>query len=393
MAPALAALRAGIAVLEPRARRLLAETVAMPSGSYEAADVDRLGARFAAAWGALGFTEERRPVAGRGDLRLFRRPCAGGRGGRILLLGHLDTVWSRADSAGWDYAEKDGFASGPGVGDMKGGIATAWLAVSALLELEDEASPSEIALLLVPDEEIGSPGSRAFIEEEARRSRCVLVLEPARPDGGVVIGRGAVGAMVLRAEGRSAHVAVNPEEGISALLPLAALVAPLSVLGGEQGGCASIGILRGGSARQVVPDRAEMHVDLRAPSQAAAEALEAGIRALAAAQGGGAAVTVAGGVTRPAFPTAMGETLFRLYREIAEQAGIAVSALTTRGGSDGSFGAALGIPTLDGLGPICFDTCSRRERILLASLSERALLLAGLILRLTRAPDLPLSAA
>ncbi|WP_172332023.1 M20/M25/M40 family metallo-hydrolase [Mangrovicoccus sp. HB161399] len=378
-----------IAALEPRARDLLRTLVGMPSGSYEAADVDALGDRLATEWQALGFADAPLPVPGRGCIRRLSRQFPGERGGRILILGHLDTVWSAADSAGWDYAEDGaGMASGPGVGDMKGGLAMAWLAVAGLLE-NGTGLPSEIAVMLVPDEELGSPGSRAEIEAEAARSRAVLVLEPSRPGGEVVMGRGAVGAMVVTARGRTAHVGVNPEEGISALVPMAALAVEVSALDG-----ASVGVLRSGAARQVVPETAEMHVDLRAPGQEAADALAAAVKALVAAAADAnpqVRFDVAGGVTRPAFPPQMGQGLFGLYSAEARALGLEIGAVVTRGGSDGSFGAALGVPTLDGLGPVCFDTCSRRERIVIASLAERATLLAALIAQLASAPDMALA--
>ncbi|WP_118132910.1 M20/M25/M40 family metallo-hydrolase [Oceanicella sp. SM1341] len=389
-----AALKGPVAAHEPAARALLQRLVNLPSGSYEAQMVDTVGDHLVAEWQALGFADAPLPVEGRGRIRRLSRRIPGGRGGRILILGHLDTVWASADSAGWSYSESaDGLAHGPGVGDMKGGLSMAWLAVSALLDT-DLPLPGEIAVLLVPDEELGSPGSRSVIEAEASASRAVLVLEPSRPGGEVVMGRGAVGAMEIRATGRTAHVGVNPEEGISALVPMAGLVAAITALGKSDGTAASVGVLRSGAARQVVPETAEMHVDLRAPGQQEAAALEAGIRGLvteAERTHPGVRFEVSGGVTRPAFPPRMGRTLYALYTAGAERAGETIGAVVTRGGSDGSFGAALGVPTLDGLGPVCFDTCSRRERIILGSLAGRAALFAALIAQLAAEPELALA--
>ncbi|MEI4473868.1 M20/M25/M40 family metallo-hydrolase [Frigidibacter sp. MR17.24] len=387
------ALLAAIETRRGQAMTLLETLVNMPSGSYGAADVDAVGDRVVAAWEELGFSDAPLPVEGRGRLRRLSRSFPHGQGGRVLILGHLDTVWAAEDSAGWTYADDGAIATGPGVGDMKGGLSMAWLSVAAMLD-SGSACPSEIAVLLVPDEEIGSPGSRAIIETEALASRAVLVLEPSRPGGEIVVGRGAVGAMVLRARGRTAHVAVNPTEGISALVPLAGLVGPISALAGPGGAQASIGILRSGAARQVVPELAEMHVDLRAPTQEGALSLESDIRKLVAdvaAAAPGVSISIEGGVTRPAFPVAVGEALCNLYLANAAAWGKDIGRVTTRGGSDGSFGAALGVPTLDGLGPICFDTCSRRERIILASMDERAALYAQLMITLAEHPDLALA--
>ncbi len=374
------------ALLQDRTERmleLLSELVNLDSGSYGAADVDRVGARLAAEWRTLGFQEERRPVAERGDLRLLRRRF-GGRG-RLLILGHLDTVWPAGTAAAWPFSRDETHAYGPGVGDMKGGLVMALFAVAALIESGFDAL-GEIACLFVPDEELGSPRTRAEIEAEAARSDWTLVLEPARPNGAVVVGRGAVGAMVIRAAGRSAHAAVNPEEGRSALRPLAGLVAPLESLSDQAAGrIVTVGILRAGAARQVVPDAAEMHVDLRAAAPEDADRLVEAIHDLvrrAADAHRDIELAIEGGMTRPVFPRERGEALHALYRREAERLGLSAPAVTTRGGSDGSFGAAQGCPTLDGLGPVCFDTCSRRERIVIASLAERGALFAALASRL-----------
>lgn len=360
---------------------LLGTLVGQDSGSHDVVGVNAVGSRLAREWCALGFTEERRAVPGRGDLRLLRKLFPGR--GRLLILGHLDTVWPAGTAASWGFSADGSHAYGPGVGDMKGGLVMALFAVRELLAA-GFAGVGEIACLLVPDEELGSVGSRAHIEREAARSDWVLVLEPARPDGGVIVGRGAVGAMIVEATGQAAHAAVNPEAGRSALAALAALVAPLEALTDlDAGTIVTVGILRGGAARQVVPGHAEMHIDLRSQDAAGADALLAAVHGiLDHGRHGDVRITAAGGFTRPAFPQAAGSALYGLYAQGAAAAGAAVPALVTRGGSDGSFAAALGKPTLDGLGPICVDTCSPREHIVIASLAERGALFASLIARL-----------
>lgn len=369
----------------PEMLALLRRLVDQDSGSYGAEGVDSVGDMLAAAWRDLGFEEERRPVAGRGALRLLSRRFGGK--GRLLILGHLDTVWPAGTAADWGFSSDGTHAFGPGVGDMKGGLVMALFAIRGLIE-DGFDDIGEIACLFVPDEELGSVGSRAEIEREAARSNWTLVVEPARPDGGVIVGRGAVGAMVIEARGRSAHAAVNPEEGRSALRALAAMVGPLEALSApERGRIVTVGILRAGSARQVVPDQAEMHIDLRAALSADADTLLTEVDAIvrqARADNPDIAVTTGGGLTRPVFPRDRGDGLYALYAEEAARLGVSAPALVTRGGSDGSFGAALGCPTLDGVGPVCFDTCSRRERIPISSLAERGALFAALVARLSR---------
>jgi glutamate carboxypeptidase len=242
---------------------------------------------------------------------------------------------------------------------------------------------TSITLCIVPDEEIGSPGSRAWLEAEARESDLCLTLEPCRANGGMVVGRGAVGAFYLSATGITAHVGSAREKGASAVAALAALVAPLEALGDPPNGlCATVGILRGGEARQVVPGSAELHLDLRAPDDAAGEKLLAEVRAIAARPPADPRVTISarGGFTRPAFPTHEGtRALYVMAEGFCASLGIPVHQVVSRGGSDGSFAARLGVPTLDGLGPITHETCSRREWVEVPSIVTRGAVLAGLM--------------
>ncbi|MGH6938598.1 M20 family metallopeptidase [Hypericibacter sp.] len=367
----------------PQMLAMLEELVAVDSGSYDADGVDQVGRRLAEAWAALGFVEEAHPLPARGARRCLSRRMTGR--GRLLILGHLDTVWPVGTVAGWGFSRDERFAAGPGVGDMKGGLVMAFFAVRRLLAAGFDGL-AEIRHLLVPDEELGSPGSRAWIEEEAQAADWVLVLEPARPGGGVVVRRGAVGALVVEARGRSAHAAVNPQDGASALKALARAVEPLEALSRPADGIVvNVGRLTGGAARQVVPDVAEMHVDLRAASDAESRELLTQVRRILSQPAPGVTLEIHGGITRPAFPRDASTKLYALLEAAASEIGAPLSPVETRGGSDGSFAAALGRPTLDGLGPVCFDTCSRRERIEIVSLAERGALFGALIAGL--APD------
>jgi glutamate carboxypeptidase len=372
-----ATLHAAILSREPAIVERLEALVNIDSGSYDAAGVDAMGDAVQALWEPLGFTAERHALPGFGSQRVFSRRFNGR--GTVMILGHLDTVWSKDSGRNWRFSQEYGIAHGPGVGDMKGGLVMAHAAVEALIDSGFDGI-GEIRHVLVPDEEIGSPGSRGWIEAEAQKADWVLVLEPARENGAVVVARGAVGAIVVRAEGRSAHT-INKAEGVSALAELAAKVAPLEALTeASEGDVISIGILRGGDARQVVPQSCEMHIDLRARSAERAEALRARVQAILTDPiDARVRITVTGGITRPAFPRSASTALYAAATAAARALGLDYPAVESAGGSDGSFGAALGRPTLDGLGPICFDSCSLRERIPLASLFDRAAVLAGLI--------------
>jgi glutamate carboxypeptidase len=377
-------------LVAPRRREALEtlrELVAIDSGSYNPPGVDRVGDVLERQWLALGFSCERHPLAGYGARRLFRRRF-GGRG-RILIVGHLDTVWPAEACRDWPYAETDGLALGPGVGDMKGGLVMACEAVRALLQSGFDAA-EEIRHILVPDEELGSAASRAWIEDQARGADAVLVLEPARANGAVVAARGAVGALVVRARGVSAHT-MYLREGASALRLLADRLAPLEDLTDvERGTLVNVGVLNGGDARQVVPAAAEMHIDLRARSDsAAAELLSRVLDVLKAPSDPRLTLEISGGITRPAFPRAASEGLLATASRAAAALDVQYPAVESGGGSDGSFAAALGRPTLDGLGPVCLDPCSRRERIVIDSLFDRAAILGSLMANLPgRAPSL-----
>jgi glutamate carboxypeptidase len=319
-----------------------------------------------------------------GGLRATLR--CGGPGRRLLLLGHADTVWPAGTAAEWPPRQAEGMLSGPGVGDMKACLVMAIHAIAAVAAASPEATAGigAIELLVVTDEERGSVASRPWIEQRARSAGACFGLEAGWPGGGVVVARGAVGALRVVARGVSAHSAGHEGEGASAVAALAPLVTRLEAFtdrSSEQ--IVTVGSFHGGAARQVVPEHAELEVDLRAPDEATANRLLDSInRAVAEANHGPVEIEIHGGITRPAFPHAASAGLWGLATDTAQDLGLAIEPVTSRGGSDASFAAALGIPTLDGLGPICHDSCARGERIEIASLADRGALMAGMIARL-----------
>jgi len=364
----------------PSILELTEKSVAIDSGTYRTAGVQAVIELWAAHLRRSGFTVERVPLAGRGDQLTARRVF--GNGQRILVLGHADTVWPEGTVADWPFRNDGKFLTGPGVGDMKSNVV---MALHALRHIAAARPPGigSITVLIVPDEEIGSPGSRAWIEAHARDADACLTLEPCRPGGKLVVGRGAVGALYIRATGVSAHVGPSRALGASAVSALAALVGPLEALTDmERGVGTSVGIFRGGAARQVVPDAAELHLDLRATTQEGADWLLAELHRITGAAPADARVAIAaeGGFYRPPFRTGPGtRRLYALARSVGAGLSIAVEEVVSPGGSYGSFAAALGVPTLDGLGAVCHESCSRRERVELDSIVPRGMLFAGLI--------------
>lgn len=370
-----------LAALRPRTEEMLAfiaELVAIESGSYDAENVALMGETYGARWQALGFEARALAIDGRGPRRSFHGNGEGT--GKLVILGHADTVWPAGSQPGWNFSRDAEYAYGPGVGDMKGGLAMAWFAVDALLKCGRKL-PAETVMMLVPDEELGSPQSRGWIEEGCRDADAVLVLEPTRPNGGVVTGRRAVGSIKAYYTGRSAHAATNPAEGASAVRAAARATLALDALSDlSRNRVVNVGILRGGSARQVVPHEAEMHVDIRAALPEDVDALDARVKAVLADTGDTrVSVRVEGGWTRPVFPESSSSALYAHAERFAREIGAPIFPVVSSGGSDGSFPGSIGTPTLDGLGPICHDTCSRRERILIASLAERGAIFGALV--------------
>jgi glutamate carboxypeptidase len=263
---------------------------------------------------------------------------------------------------------------------MKASLAMACAALEALAD-RNLLDGVGVRVLLVPDEELGSGRTRSAIERAAGEADVCLGLEAAAPDGAVVVARGAVGAVIVRTHGRTAHVSDEPP-GASALSALAPLVARLEALSDRsQGVSVSAGILRAGTARQVVPAEAELHLDLRAPDAQAAEDLERQVRELVAGPAAaGVTVALEGGFTRPPWSRSLaGDRLLALAQAAGDALDEPVTARTEKGGSDASFAGALGVATLDGLGPICHNSCSRRETVEVPSLIRRGAIFGALV--------------
>lgn len=355
--------------------------VNIESGSRDKPGVDEAGRAVAGAFEALGFSIERLPQPECGDHLIARRSGSGS--GRLLCLIHLDTVWPRGTLTGNPFRIEGDRAYGPGVGDMKGG----WVVLlSALRALTDRGwdGLGEIAVFMVGDEELGSVSARPLIEAEAKQADWTLVFEPVRENGAVVTERGMVGAVYFEVRGKTAHTGAG-DRGASAIEEMAHKVIALQRLTDLPSGMiVTVGTIEGGSARQVVPDLARIAIDVRAPSTALADRVIAQIEAIATENHvPGTTTIMTGGITRPAFERSPGVArLYALTREAGAELGLDVPEAFTRAGSDGSFPAALGIPTLDGLGAEGFNICSRDEYILLDSLPRRAALLAGIITRL-----------
>ena len=314
-----------------------------------------------------------------GDHLLAR--FGGGSGDQVLLLGHFDTVWPVGQLARMPIREVEGRLHGPGIYDMKGGIGIGLLALRALAatgRLEER----RVTMLLTADEERGSTTSRGLIEDEARRSGAVLVLEPGLPGGGVKTGRKGCAEFDVRVQGVAAHAGIDPSRGASAIDELAAQIAAIGALRDPARGVTlNVGIVEGGSRPNVVADSARAVVDVRAKTMADARRLEEAMQALRPTIAG-TVVEVSGGFNRPPFErTPAVARLYEAARAIAAELGRELGEGPTGGGSDGNFTGALGVPTLDGLGAVGDGAHALDEHLLTADLTWRAALVAGLIAR------------
>lgn len=301
---------------------------------------------------------------------------------QILVLCHMDTVWGPGETTKRPFRTEGDKAYGPGVYDMKGGIVEALFAVKALSELQ-LTSPSKVVILHNSDEEIGSPSSRPIIEAEAKKSKAVLVLEPSARGGAIKTWRKGVGMFEVHIRGRAAHAGADYEKGISAATEAAHQILYLhSLTNLEEGTTVNVGTVQAGTRRNVVAEEAILGVDLRVKTMEAADKIVPKILNLKPVDPR-VTITVEGGLNRPPMErNSKNLALFQLAKTIGSEVGIELAESGTGGGSDGNFTAALGIPTLDGLGPVGDHAHAVGEYLLIPSLPERASIVAGLLLRI-----------
>lgn len=365
----------------PAMLRLLRRLVLAESPSSDKAAVDRLGRLVAAEWRRRGARVVLLRQRRRGDH--VRAEWWQGKGhptGQILVLGHLDTVYPRGTLEKMPFRIAGGRAWGPGTFDMKSGLVQALFAMDALGVCR-VAPAKRLVFLWTTDEEIGSESSRAAIEREARRSDAVLVLEPAfGREGRLKTQRKGVGTVELRVEGRAAHAGINPQEGVNAVHELALQIERLRRMNDPRRGITvQANVIAGGTVSNVVPAQARAEVDVRVARIADGRAIQRQLRALRPVLRG-ARLEVSGGVFRPPLErTSAVRALFRHAQSLAREMGLALGEAATGGGSDGNLTAALGVPTLDGLGGVGDGAHSPREFVLIRALPQRAAILAGLL--------------
>ncbi len=355
---------------------VLRSLVEIESPTYDKAGVDQVGELAASLMEARGAEVQRYRQTEPGDHWVGR--WGEGPGG-VLLMCHLDTVHPLGTLAGFPWRIEDRRLFGPGVMDMKGGVALVITAMAALREA-DTLPGRRITLLCTSDEETGSHTSRPLIEGLAAEHELALCLEPGLPDGSVKTWRKGIGDFRLRATGRPAHAGVEPEKGINAVVEMAH---QLQQIGGWKppgaGATITPTVISGGTAPNVVPEVCELAIDVRVMTEEQRAWVDAAFERLEPT-GSGARLTRQGGWNRP--PMARTEIIAKTFERvkwIASELGLSLTEGGTGGGSDANFVAPLGVPVLDGLGPVGWDAHTTVESLDLDSLAPRSAILAGIL--------------
>jgi glutamate carboxypeptidase len=361
--------------------------VDLDCGTYLPDGVNRVADLMQERFRASGWEVERIPHqpetsgARLGDLLIATLRGRDDRGRRLLLVGHMDTVFPEGTAAQRPFRIEGTTAFGPGVSDMKGGLLAGYYAVSCLQDLGFQDF-STLTYVCNPDEEIGSPFSGPFILERAREADACFVLEGARENGDIVSARKGVVDLRVIVHGRAAHAGVEPERGRSATLQAAHAIIALHGLNGRWPGVTvNVGVVQGGTRPNVVTEQCELHVDVRAPTGRSFEEAIAAVEEAARRQV--VPDTETDVIRMAGFPpmerTEATARLAEQARRLADEIGFELEDAATGGASDANPVAGLGVPTLDGLGPIGGADHAPGEWLDLGSVVPRMALLAGLI--------------
>lgn len=354
--------------------------VDIDSGSYDKAGVDRVRDLVRTRCERAGFAVTIHPQPEYGDNLLARRVGNGTR--RLMLIGHMDTVFPTGDVALRPFTIRDGKAYGPGIFDMKSGI----LAAITALDLVGPAVLDQFAsvtLICNSDEEIGSPASTSLIRQVAAEADAVLVFEPVRDPASVVIGRKGIATYTLDVAGLSAHAGVTPESGRNAIHELAHLIVALQSLHASFPSVSvNVGGVSGGGRRNVVPDHGQVIFEMRAANAWAFDQAKAAVASVIAAprRVPDTIVTLTAGPEHlPLEPNHGSRQMAALVRGVGAQLGLTMNPLSIGGASDANTTGGMGVPTLDGLGLVGQYSHNPQEHIVIAAIPTRLALLAGLI--------------
>ena len=311
-----------------------------------------------------------------------RRTLEGSDNLRVLMVGHLDTVFPAGTVASWPIDRRDGQVSAPGIADAKGGAVVMWLALASAIEATDGLRGLDVHLVLNTDEEAGSVQSRPIFEREAQATDIALIYEPGRPDGTIVRQRRGARRYRIHVRGKAAHTGVEPWVGVNAIEAAAHKTLALQALNDRDRFLSvTVAVVSGGSRINIVPDRATLEVDTRLPDTVSAEETHRSVEAIVEREDvpGSSATYEIVSDRPPLMPQDGVPGLLRRFATAGKALGIEVRDSATGGGSDGCFISPYGVPTVDALGPVGGGYHTRDEFIREETLLERAQL-SGLVL-------------
>jgi glutamate carboxypeptidase len=363
---------------------LLEKLVNIDSGTSYKAGVDQVGNVLATTYRALGFEVAVDRQSERGDHLTIVHPEA--QNPNILIIGHLDTVFPVGTTQSRPFSRDESFAYGPGVYDMKASLVMMLFAIKSLIEQGDE-SLKRIKIILNSDEEHGSIYSRKLIEREAAGVKYTLIVEPSDITGKLITGRRGGGKFELHVTGKAAHSGEEPEKGRSAIGELAYKIIQLHALTDPSAGVhVNVGVVSGGTTSNTIAADAKASIDVRMETPEQAMELERKIKHIcSAATIEGTTLVLQGGITRPPMiKNANSEHLLNIVQEEAIQLGESLTDMKIGSGSDGNLTAAVGIATIDALGPRGGNAHTADEFLVIESLVPRTMLLANLVKRLSR---------
>ncbi len=362
--------------------------VNIDSGTYTGSGVDRVGAYLQERFQVFSFSTRFDRQERFGNHLIATHAGNAPTGPSILLIGHIDTVFSEGEAQRRPFAisQQNGgrIATGPGVLDMKSGVLIGMYGLHILISAQ-EANYKQATFICNSDEEIGSPSSKPLIKELARQADAVIVLEPGRAKGTVVSSRRGSGQYRVEVRGVSAHAGVEPQKGRNAILELSYQVQKMQALNGTiPGTTLSVGIIRGGERTNIVPDYAYCEMDVRVSDEAGLEAIEAAMHKVASKTVlQGTSITLSGGMSCMPFERSKrNEHLIQLAKEAGSELGLNIEDVGSGGASDANNAAVVGVPTIDGLGAGGGLAHNPGEYIELDYLPIRIALLAGLVRRI-----------
>lgn len=363
---------------------LLEKIVNVDSGSYLKEGTDKVGHILIDEYRKLGFVEEIDKQTTRGNNILLKHKDAVNP--RILLIGHIDTVFQKGTVAERPFTIEGDIARGPGVFDMKASHVQILYVLKYLIEKGNE-SYKNVVIILNTDEEIGSVHSRPLIETTAKQVDHVLIMEPTDESGRIITGRKGGGKFFLKVHGIASHAGAAPEKGVSAIEELASKILQLHALTKEEGIHVNVGLINGGTSVNTIAPYAEAGIDLRFETREQGEFAKSRIIEICnTVEAEGIQLELTGDITRPAWQQNNEGTLqlSALVQEEGTKLGLTIEVGYSGGGSDGNFTGDLNIPTIDGLGPRGSFAHQKEEYVIISSFAERGELLINILNRLTK---------